>query len=114
MMMAQLWTPGYKWQARWSWSPVTASSSWRDLWWTLDLDTAEEDYRLRRQMTASWPRAGIIIMGKSNLWRARPNPAASAELVVPLRKANGPIFQNFCQGTEQRSLGSTRLLLMLS
>ena len=45
-------------------------------------------------------------MGKSNLWRARPNPAASAELVVPLRKANGPIFQDFCQGTEQRSLGS--------
>ena len=31
----------YKWQARWSWSPVTASSSWRDLWWTLDLDTAQ-------------------------------------------------------------------------
>ena len=66
MMMAQLRTPGYgtryKWQARWSWSPVTASSSWRDLWWTLDLDTAEEDYRLRRQMTARWPRAGIIII----------------------------------------------------
>ena len=45
MMMAQLRTPGYKWPGQVVLSPVTASSSWRDLWWTLDLDTAEEDYK---------------------------------------------------------------------
>ena len=124
MMMAQLRTPGYKVQVARPGGPEPSHCLVILAWPLVDtgpghsrgrLQTAPADDRqLATGRNYNYTQKKLQIMGKSNLWRARPNPAASAELVVPLRKANGPIFQDFCQGTEQRSLGSTRLLLMLS
>ena len=120
MMMAQLRTPGYGTSGR-PGGPgaqslprhpgVTFGGHWT---WTQQsrgrLQTAPADDRqVATGRNYNYTQKKLQIMGKSNLWQARPNPAASAELVVPLRKANGPIFQDFCQGAEQRLF----LMLML-